>query len=177
MSLRLLAISGLLAFSNLVHAASTATEVAAEDPVSGTDTVHGCYSNIDNLVFNQTYEFNSQGACAGFCRDMGKYVGATQAKDCYCGDEYPALNTLASDDECTEPCPGYGTQACGGIDTWTVYNTGVRVSVANAANITDTSSTASSASTAAATSQAVVTSAGRFSLVSTRQFVICSTML
>lgn len=170
MSLKFLAISGLMAFSSNFARASTGTEVAAQDPVSGTDTVHGCYSNIDNLVFNQTYEFNTQGACAGFCRAMGKYVGATSSRDCYCGDEYPALNTLVSDDECTEPCPGYGQQACGGIDTYTVYNTGVKVSVANSANITDTSSTATSA--AATSTQAVSTSAGLSSLVAMTDFFI-----
>lgn len=158
MSLKLYAVSGLMAFANLARA--TGTEVAAQTPVTGTDTVHGCYSNIDNLTFNGTYEFNTQGACAGYCRDLGKYVGAALSKDCYCGDEYPPLNTLVSDDQCTEPCPGYDQQACGGIDTWTVYNTGVRVSVANAANITDTSSTTSSAAADATSSQSVSTSAG-----------------
>jgi cell wall integrity and stress response component len=161
MSLKLFAVSSLLAFSRLVLATGEGTEVAAESPISGTDTVHGCYSYVDNLTLNSTNEFNSQGACATICRDLGKYVGATQAEDCYCGDEYPPLNTLVDDDECTEPCPGYGTEACGGIDTWTVYNTGVRVSVANEANITDTSSTSASSSVAASTtSQAVSTSAG-----------------
>lgn len=157
MSIKYIALSGLLAFCNV---RATGTEKSAQSPVSGTDTVHGCYSNIDNLVFNQTSEFNTQGLCAGFCRSMGKYVGASQAKDCYCGEEYPALNTLTSDSDCTEPCPGYDTEACGGIDTWTVYNTGVRVSVANAANISDSSSSTSTPS--ATSTQAVVqTSAGR----------------
>lgn len=160
MSLKYMAVSGLLALFSIVCAASEGTEVAAEDPISGTDTVHGCYGNIDNLTLNGTSEFNTQGLCAGNCRTMGKYVGAALAKDCYCGDEYPPLNTMVSDDECTEPCPGFGTEACGGIDTWTVYNTGVRVSVANAANISDTSSSASSAAAAASTQAVVQTSAG-----------------
>ncbi|KAH6653237.1 hypothetical protein BKA67DRAFT_536924 [Truncatella angustata] len=163
MSLKLVTLSGLLAFSKLVLATGAATEVAASAPTSGTDTVHGCYSNIDGLTFNGTYEFNAQGKCAGYCRDLGLYVGASNAQDCYCGSEYPALNTLVDDSECTEPCPGFGQEACGGADTYTVYNTGVRVTVKNADNITDTSSSSSSSSTAASstTSKAAVsTSAG-----------------
>jgi hypothetical protein len=115
---------------------TTATEVAASEPMAGTDTVHGCYSSLGNLVFNQTYSYNSQGACADFCRGLGKPVAASQAKDCYCGTEYPAKNTLVADSECSEPCPGFSSQACGGVDTWTVYNTGVKVSVADSANTT-----------------------------------------
>jgi cell wall integrity and stress response component len=158
MSIRLFTVSALMAAVRLASA-STGTEVAASDPITGTDTVHGCYSDLGNLVFNQTYLYNSQGACAGFCRDMGKYVGASQAKDCYCGDKYPAKNTLVDDSECTEPCPGFGSQACGGVDTWTVYNTGVRVSVADEANTTSTSSTATSGADATS-SQSVVTVSG-----------------
>ncbi|KAK9418283.1 hypothetical protein SUNI508_08244 [Seiridium unicorne] len=161
MSLKLFAVAGLMAFSRLALAVSEGTEKGAEEPISGTDTVHGCYSNVDNLTLNSTNEFNSQGACAKICRALNMNVGASQAKDCYCGDEYPPLNTLVDDSECTEPCPGYGDDACGGIDTWTVYNIGVRVSVANEPNITESSTSSSTSPTAqSTTSQAVVTSAG-----------------
>ncbi|KAI0149358.1 hypothetical protein BJ166DRAFT_61387 [Pestalotiopsis sp. NC0098] len=157
MSLRFIALSGLLAFSNLVRADDQGVEVAAESPVKGTDTVHGCYGNVDNLVLNGTDEFNTQGSCSTACRGMSKAVGASYSSDCYCGDEYPPLNTLLDDSDCNEPCPGYGTEACGGINAWTVYNTGEKVSVANTDNITESSSSSSASST---TSQAVMTSAG-----------------
>jgi cell wall integrity and stress response component len=160
MSLRFIALTGLLALTNVVRA--TTTEVAAEDPVKGTDTVHGCYGNVDNLTLNSTNEFNTQGLCSTACRGMSKAVGAAYSSDCYCGDEYPPLNTLLDDSECTEPCPGYDTQACGGINAWTVYNTGEKVSVASADNITESSSSSSASST---TSQAVMTSAGMFKVV------------
>ncbi|KAI0123764.1 hypothetical protein BJ170DRAFT_598964 [Xylariales sp. AK1849] len=152
MSLRTLAISAVLAGCRLVSATDAAEEQPVTSPVLGTDTVHGCYSSIGNLVFNQTDNFNTQGACAGYCRDMGKTVGASQSEDCYCGDKYPALNTLVADSECGEPCPGFGDQACGGLDTYTVYNTGVKVQVANEANVTDSTSSTSTSAAAEATS-------------------------
>lgn len=120
--------------------AADATETPAQNPVLGTDTVHGCYSSMGSLVFNQSTTFNTQGLCTAYCRDMGSSVAAAQSKDCYCGDKYPPKNTLVDDSECTEPCPGYDTQVCGGYDTWTVYNTGVRISVSDEANTSDTSS-------------------------------------
>ncbi|ORY60847.1 uncharacterized protein BCR38DRAFT_348970 [Pseudomassariella vexata] len=156
MSLRLRLLSTLLVAFNPVWATGAGEEVAATDPILGTDTVHGCYSSLGSLVKNATIEFNSQGSCAEACRSMGKYVGASNANDCYCGDKYPPLNTLVDDSECTEPCPGFGAQACGGIDTYTVYNTGVKVSVADSANLT-TSSSSSSVGTTSTTAAAVVT--------------------
>ncbi|KAH8668633.1 hypothetical protein BX600DRAFT_510710 [Xylariales sp. PMI_506] len=162
MSLKTFAVAAALAGLQLVSAAtSTATnlELPSATPVLGTDTVHGCFSSVGSLVFNQTDSFNSQGACAGFCRDMGKYVGASQAKDCYCGDTYPPENTLVDDSKCSEPCPGYDTQACGGLNTWTVYNTGVLVEVAYDANVTSTTTSTSAGSTATDSSSAVTSAA------------------
>ncbi|KAI1871553.1 uncharacterized protein JN550_004547 [Neoarthrinium moseri] len=156
MSLRLFTVSALLAVSSLVSATK---EVAASEPKVGTDTVHGCYSSLGNLVLNATSKFNTQGLCATACRGMDKVVGASFSESCYCGDKYPPKNTLVDDSECTEPCPGFGDEACGGLDTFTVYNTGVRVSVADEANTTDSSATASSGPDATS-SQSVATVSG-----------------
>jgi cell wall integrity and stress response component len=153
MSLRLFTISALLAAARLVSATDQGVEQNATKPVLGTDTVHGCYSSKGSMVLNSTNGFNSQGSCNIACRAMSKNVGATQASDCYCGDEYPPLNLLTTNDKCAEPCPGYGTQACGGLNTWTVYNTGLVVSVAEMANVTVDASASASAG-ADATAQA-----------------------
>lgn len=110
---------------------SAVTEAQAEDPVLGTETVHGCYSSVGSLTLNRTNEFNTEGSCATACRGGGFAVAASQAMDCYCGAEYPAENTLVDDAECNEPCPGYPNESCGGIDAYTVYNTGLVLHVAS----------------------------------------------
>ncbi|KAI0849475.1 hypothetical protein F5Y00DRAFT_261607 [Daldinia vernicosa] len=145
MSLRQFAVAVILALSPLADAANL--EQPATDPVPGTDTVHGCYKSLGVLVLEQTIDFNSQGACTTLCRNKTNLVAATNAKDCYCGDKYPNKADLVDDSECTEPCPGFGTQACGGLDTYTVYNTGERVSVGEAPAASSSTSSASKTST------------------------------
>lgn len=110
---------------------SAVTETQAEDPVLGTETVHGCYASVGSLTSNGTNEFNTEGSCATACRGGGFAVAASQAEDCYCGAEYPAENTMVDDAECNEPCPGYPNESCGGIDAYTVYNTGLVLHVAS----------------------------------------------
>lgn len=151
MSLRLFTISALLAAARLVSAATQGVEQNVTSPILGTDTVHGCYTSKGDLTLNGTIEFNSQGSCNIACRAIKKDVSATQASVCYCGDAYPPLNTLTTNDKCAEPCPGFGEQACGGLNTWTVYNSGLVVSVADSANVTDTTTSSTAGSDAAAT--------------------------
>ncbi|KAI1385791.1 uncharacterized protein F4822DRAFT_354864 [Hypoxylon trugodes] len=136
-SLRQFTITAILVLASL----SVATkEKAPETPTPGTDTVHGCYKSVGTMKNTSHDEFNTQGACAKVCRGLGKLVGASLSKDCWCGDQYPNKADLVDDDQCTEPCPGFGDEACGGLDTWTVYNIGIRVSVGEA----DSSSSSSS---------------------------------
>ncbi|KAI6083471.1 hypothetical protein F4821DRAFT_262855 [Hypoxylon rubiginosum] len=145
MSFRRFAVAAVLAFATVASAANT-QEVAPQDPISGTDTVHGCYKSLGTMTKAQTDEFNTQGSCTKFCRNLGKVAAASNAKICYCGDVYPNKADLVNDDQCTEPCPGYDSQACGGLDTYTVYNTGVRVTVGEAPEAGSSSSTTSTAS-------------------------------
>ncbi|KAI1097976.1 hypothetical protein F4804DRAFT_142339 [Jackrogersella minutella] len=155
MSLRQFTVAAVLAFASL----STATkEKAPQTPITGTDTVHGCYKSYGTMTHMNTDNFNSQGACAGLCRSKDFVAGASNAEDCWCGNEYPNKADLVDDDQCTEPCPGYGDDACGGLDTYTVYNTGKRVSVGEAAQPGSSSSSSSSASKTASSSSAASTS-------------------
>ncbi|KAF3010190.1 hypothetical protein E8E14_009800 [Neopestalotiopsis sp. 37M] len=133
-------------------------QAAAEDPVKGVETIHGCYSSIGELTLNGTNEFNTEGLCSTTCAGAGFAVGASYSSDCYCGDKYPAESTLVDDSECNEPCPGYDTQACGGPHAYTVYNTGLKVSVGSSDD-SSSSSASSSASTAAATGVSTASSA------------------
>ncbi|KAI1464934.1 uncharacterized protein F4812DRAFT_462256 [Daldinia caldariorum] len=145
MSFRQLAVAAILALASLTNAA----EKPAEDPIPGTDTVHGCYKSVGNLKLAETIEFNTQGACNTLCRSKQALVAASNAKDCYCGNQYPSKADLVDDDQCNEPCPGFKTEACGGLDTYTVYNTGERVAVG------EVSSSSSSTATPSKTSSSV----------------------
>ncbi|KAI0023408.1 hypothetical protein F4780DRAFT_786881 [Xylariomycetidae sp. FL0641] len=165
MSLRRLAAAAFLAVGPLLAAAdgtkASLLEEPTEAPVLGTDTVHGCYKSLGTLKHNSENQFNTQGLCAGICRDKeGKAVAATYATSCFCGDEYPNSDDLDDDSKCDEPCPGYGDVACGGLDHWTVYNTGKRVSVGEApAKSKSTSSSASASTTTDAAGKTVTASA------------------
>jgi cell wall integrity and stress response component len=110
-------------------AVATQLEQSAEDPVIGETTIHGCYSSVGKLQLNESYTFNTQSSCAEVCGGTGAYVAATQGESCYCGSEYPPVSTLVDDSQCDEPCPGYAMDACGGTKTFTVLNTGIKVTV------------------------------------------------
>lgn len=112
-----------------VVASEHALEQPAEDAILGSETVHGCYASLGDLQLNGTYAFNSLGSCASTCNSLRAYVAAVQGESCYCGSSYPAANTLVDDSQCTEPCPGYAANACGGTGVFTVINTGLKTSV------------------------------------------------
>ncbi|KAI0465732.1 hypothetical protein F4859DRAFT_347290 [Xylaria cf. heliscus] len=153
MSLRQIMAVAVLALTPLAGAYDKGVEVPAQQAVLGTDTVAGCYSSLGGMTMDSTDPYNAQGYCAPVCRDKGFPVGATYAKACYCGDKMPNHQTLVNDTKCNEPCPGYDKQACGGLNVFTVYNTGVQVNVEEA----ELASTTTSA-TPTATSQTSATS-------------------
>lgn len=130
--------------------AKKGVEVPAQQAVTGTDTVAGCFSSLGDMKRDSFYEYNAQGYCGPNCRNKGLPVGATYLKACYCGTKMPNKKTLLPDSKCNEPCPGYDIDACGGLGAYTVYNTGVQVNVAEA-DLDTTSSSSSSTSTSAST--------------------------
>ncbi len=109
--------------------AAAAVEPPAQKPILGTATVHGCYSSVGELQLSGTNVFNAQGQCVAACRGIGASVAASQGRSCYCGDKYPPAGTLVNDSQCDAPCPGFPVDACGGAKAFTIYNTGVEVSV------------------------------------------------
>lgn len=149
MSLKLWAVTALLAVSPLVSAVGT--QKPPQQPVLGTDTVHGCYKSKGSMTKEGSGQFMSQGYCATACRKLKKSVGATSSSDCFCGDKYPPKSTLTKDEECSEPCPGFDEDACGGLDTFTVYNIGVRVSVGEDEDPSSSSSAGPEKTSAAST--------------------------
>lgn len=150
------------------YAASATTaniEEPSAAPTLGAQVVQGCFNSWGNLIFNSTPDFNTKSACAvDLCYAGGFKVAATSGgNQCYCGNEYPPKNSLVDDSKCDVPCPGYGTQACGGIDFYTVYNTGIMLSVQYATE-NDTSSASGSATNSVVASSTVV-SGGQTSVV------------
>ncbi|ROV94754.1 hypothetical protein VMCG_08835 [Cytospora schulzeri] len=149
----------------------TATTSNIEEPSAvptlGAQVVQGCFSSWGNLIFNSTTQYQSKSACAfDVCYSGGFPVAATSGgNECYCGTEYPPKDTLTDDSNCNTPCPGYGQQACGGIDFWTVYNTGIKLSIHYAEDNDTASATSSGTSTASVVASSTVVSGGQTSVV------------
>lgn len=153
--------SALPAFAATTTAASNLEEPSAA-PTLGAQIVQGCFSSWGNLVFNSTPSFNTKSACAfDLCHAGGFEVAATSGgNQCYCGNEYPPKESVVDDSKCDVPCPGYGVEACGGIDFYTVYNTGITLGV----KYTPDNDTTSSATPSVVASSTVV-SGGQTSVV------------
>ncbi|KAJ2896599.1 uncharacterized protein MKZ38_005422 [Zalerion maritima] len=135
---------------------STATALsneASEEPVIGQITNQGCFNSSGELkLVDDNLDFNSDGKCGTLCQDKDYPVGATTGgQECWCGDEYPPVDSLVDNDECNYACTGYDTIACGGLDTWSVYNTGVKLAVHNFEE-SSSSATSSGSSTSATSS-------------------------
>lgn len=115
MSFRQITAVALLALASITSAAELppqGVQVPAEPPALGPDTVAGCFSSLGDMKLETSYQFNSQSYCATQCRKKGKLMGASQAKNCFCGDKIPFHGTLLNDTQCNQPCPGFGEQAC-----------------------------------------------------------------
>lgn len=101
------------------------------EPVIGQVTHQGCFNSSLGLeLINENLKFNTDGSCSKLCVGKDYPVGATSGgQACWCGHEYPPENTLVDDSECNIGCTGFNTIACGGLDTWSVYNTGLKLAV------------------------------------------------
>lgn len=101
------------------------------EPVIEQITNQGCFnSSLGLQLINDNLEFNSDGNCGQLCKSKDYPVGATSGgQACWCGNEYPPENTRVDDGECNIGCTGFNKFACGGLDTWSVYNTGLKLAV------------------------------------------------
>ena len=133
-------------------------------------TSQGCYKSSGSLEFNAQLQYNTIGSCGNeACRGAGYAVGGTTGgNQCWCGNTYPPKSDLVDDSKCDVGCAGYDKEACeysstalselravtdraqpgGGIDYWSIYNTGKTLSVKHDS---DSSSSSSGSSTAEAT--------------------------
>jgi cell wall integrity and stress response component len=128
-------------------------------PVLNQQTSHGCYSSGGNLTLQSDVQHVSSGICGKFCLKNKYAVMGLHAGQCYCGVVYPPKDDSTKDDECNYPCPGYGAEPCGGLDTdaYSIFNTGLEIAVPNYEP--DTSTTAGPTSTKAGSKTSAVETA------------------
>ncbi|KAL6852348.1 Protein SLG1 [Amphichorda felina] len=109
--------------------ARSATQVPASTPQPGSVSSVGCFSSSGGMeIASENPEFLSSGPCRQACAKDGYTVMALHQTDCYCGKAYPPEDSLAEDDKCDFPCPGFGAEACGGRTEpgfYSVWNLGV----------------------------------------------------
>ncbi|KAF9768880.1 hypothetical protein IL306_013774 [Fusarium sp. DS 682] len=103
-----------------------------QEPRFGHVTSHGCY-NMESatLTHKKLESMNSMEQCANYCKREDKPVAAVQRGWCLCSDTYPAKSAKVDDAQCSNWCPGWSREACGGKGTWSVMNTGIPVNVAD----------------------------------------------
>ncbi|KAK3900094.1 hypothetical protein C8A05DRAFT_36263 [Staphylotrichum tortipilum] len=94
-------------------------------------TSQGCYKSSGSLKYISSPQYNTIGSCGkDTCLQAGYAVGGTMGgNQCFCGNTYPPKSDLVDDSKCDVGCTGYGEVACGGLDYWSIYNTGKTLSV------------------------------------------------
>jgi cell wall integrity and stress response component len=106
----------------------------SEFPVPGGPKSQGCFSADGNFTLVTEKLDLSSGSCYEACKAKKKNVMALHGAQCLCGSYYPPKKSLVSDKKCNYPCPYYDKEACGGLGDpgyWSVFNTGLDVSVEN----------------------------------------------
>jgi len=111
--------------------ASKGVQKPSAVPTLNVITVQGCFTDPGDLKFNSTPKFNDEGSCVKkICMENGfEVAGTTGGNQCFCGHKYPPKSAVTDDKKCNIGCAGYDLNACGGVGTWTIYNTGLSVVV------------------------------------------------
>ncbi|KAK4122016.1 hypothetical protein N657DRAFT_576498 [Parathielavia appendiculata] len=128
-----------------------------ENPRLNAQTVQGCFKSAGNLTMIYDNDiYNSMGKCSlNICYAQKYAVGGTMGgSQCYCGDAYPPKEDLVDNSNCNYDCTGIDTEACGGINFWTIYNTGVKLIVPYAEPSSSSATSSSTTSTPTATGTA-----------------------
>ncbi|KAF5662710.1 hypothetical protein FHETE_7816 [Fusarium heterosporum] len=101
------------------------TEIFATIALASKTTIQGCYSHQpDYAVLKQFRDRNSAYGCVHYCRQQGKAVAAVRDGWCSCTDTYPSDNFKVDHHKCNIPCTGSNMEICGGLGTWSIWNTG-----------------------------------------------------
>ena len=74
---------------------------------------------------NNEAELMTKELCGRLCTLRGNfaYIGLWKEKKCFCKEKPPAiLSKPMPEDECSTPCPGEGSEMCGGGQAMSIYN-------------------------------------------------------
>ncbi|KAL1872025.1 hypothetical protein VTK73DRAFT_1693 [Phialemonium thermophilum] len=69
--------------------------------------------NTANMAANHSI-FQSDGLCHDFCLNDGFALAVIHGDSCWCSDYVPDKSTQVSVDQCSDPCPGFPSDVCGG---------------------------------------------------------------
>lgn len=100
-----------------------------ELPKLGQISSRGCFGSLPSNSNVIPVKYSSSGLCWYRCQKEGKFVSVLHLNKCFCADTYPPRLSLIEDDQCNYPCPGFGIEACGGLEAYSVFNTGVELDV------------------------------------------------
>ena len=94
-------------------------------PLHGEEWLGQCVTNNGGFsIALDLVEPNKPEVCIQACRDRGySLAGVQNIKECYCGSSSPPVSAILGDSECNYPCPGDGTQRCGGHRKANVFET------------------------------------------------------
>lgn len=112
----------------------TGVQAPSEFPVPNQVVSQGCFNADGNYTVEKNVEYLTNGSCGDRCKAKKKPVMALHGGQCVCGEYYPPKKALVADKNCNFPCPGFPGLACGSLGDpghWSVYNTGLDMSVEN----------------------------------------------
>lgn len=99
-----------------------------------TTTYMGCYSSAGTLTKSDSFTYQSYGHCQEQCipksgENAQAVMGLNRGSDCWCGSTLPPESDKVDEEQCNTGCTGFGTDDCGGRNTFSVYLTGFDDSV------------------------------------------------
>lgn len=100
-------------------------------PVTGISTSSGCYGSYGNMTMHKPISADkmSTAACINACKDDGFWLAAMHGGQCLCGYALPPKKDLVDDSSCDQGCPAYPPEACGGLESYSIYNVGVQLQI------------------------------------------------
>ncbi|KAL6408315.1 hypothetical protein AUP68_08171 [Ilyonectria robusta] len=123
----------------------------AVHPVPGRATSQGCFGSLSASASGERMKYPASGVCWQRCRQEGKAVMLLHMVNCYCADTYPPRLSILEDEKCDYECFGYGFEACGSAQAYSVFNTGLRMAVESDPDAVDEPEPASSSASASTT--------------------------
>ncbi|KAG6039435.1 hypothetical protein E4U41_002642 [Claviceps citrina] len=157
--MRLISVAfGAMLAATSVHAQTPPKQPPLQIPVSGISTASGCYGTYGNMTMHKPISADkmSTASCIIACRDDGFWLAAMHGGQCLCGFALPPKTDLVDDGLCNQPCPAYPPEACGGLDSYSIYNVGVQLQISrydpSSSSTTGGSKTSTTSSTTTGTS-------------------------